>query len=676
MGKSENGTSGKPPETVDEALDRFWIVESIQGQIPDYVGFMSWIYNKEKAIRAVARLPIHAEVGPEPLLQLAIQLLNAAKAAGIEIAAERAFPDPDRFGNPDGKNLELKSLNRGKLLLHYFSEVSPRRREMFAMMAKAASSTLSVTPRSSQLEHREAFFRAVASGDGHLAFKMVGRLRDEEHDLGELAFLEATASFHSNRFDEAIQHAREVPQNAIDWPRAFMLKLESQAYKGDIEAVSESIQSAPGFLYPDFFILYVCQVAVDNNPFPEEAFERVKTIIVEKTRPSTPGSGVYLMWNRYSCQLAVQSIELQRELALRELAVEQTGSERTEIQLDRDLPLRVRQIAYALALDSDLVFKLMRTTLDEAYQKIVKRLINYSPPKRTDYFQALIAQWRVGDRSVFLTNVITNLNMLTADSTPDAWQLVIWAYQEAQILGRSSDCGLLKTKILESPTMAKKLAEVESAVSNDRLDRQLSPMGQLALRSATWDLKSAENESSLWKDAGMISLGFFRILELEFNERLIFPMLELLHMESLNSDFSALKANELRGIVKKAVDFWDKMIRQINRARLEQKGLELGAIELLLRKLADPEGVDASLKSRFRSVLLPRLSSTGIEAFESGELASLIDESQREKFRNPPAHTRYVDLETAQECKAHVHQALQRLIAYTTRNHPGVSMIH
>ena len=151
----------------------------------------------------------------------------------------------------------------------------------------------------------------------------------------------------------------------------------------------------------------------------------------------------------------------------------------------------------------------MMITLDEAYQEIVKRLINYTPPKRKDYFQAMVTQWRVGDRSVFLANVINNLNMLVAEPTPDAWQLIMWAYQEAQILGRSSDCDLLKTKILESPTMTKKLAEAESAVSTDRLDRQLSPMGQVAFRSATWDLQSAENASGLWKDAGMISLGLF-----------------------------------------------------------------------------------------------------------------------------------------------------------------------
>jgi hypothetical protein len=41
---------------------------------------------------------------------------------------------------------------------------------------------------SSQSEHRAAFFLAVREGDELTAFKLVGRLREEAHDLGEVAF--------------------------------------------------------------------------------------------------------------------------------------------------------------------------------------------------------------------------------------------------------------------------------------------------------------------------------------------------------------------------------------------------------------------------------------------------------------------------------------------------------
>ena len=303
-------------------------------------------------------------------------------------------------------------------------------------------------------------------------------------------------------------------------------------------------------------------------------------------------------------------------------------------------------------------------------------MINYAPPRRKDYLQAFVTQWRVGERSVFLKNVIANLNLLATDGTPEAWQLVVWAYQEAQILKRSSDCDVLKRHLLESPEMASKLAQVERAIPASRVERRLSPMGRLALRSADWDLIAAVNDAALWKDFGMISLGFFRILELEFNERLILPMSKELDTELFEKKLSDLGTQGSQGAVKKAFESWDRMRRQINRAREDGKGFELGAIELLLRKLAEPEGIDASIKAVFRSVLVKRLSADGFERFASGELATLIGEPPRERFRNPPAHTRYVSLRTAQACKKYVEDALEILIACTTNDADGASTVH
>lgn len=675
MAKLEYQKSRRPPDTVDEALDRFWVDGSIPGHVPDYAGFTAWIGEKEQAARLVAPLPIHAQATSVPLIQLAWELLKSAEAEGIEITSEGATPDPKRFGKRDGKKSTLKSLNRGKLLLSFFSRVSPRQLEMFLMMAKPADPASSISPSSSQSEHRAEFFRAVALGDEHMAFKMVGRLREEEHDIGELAFLEATASFHSNRFDEAIQHARNVPKGAIDWSRAFMLLLESQALQGDIEALSAEIQASPEFSFPQFFIPYICQIVVENSPTPEESFKQADALINEVADRSQPGIGAFKMWNRHSCELAVQFVEHQRELALRHLAVTQGGGE-ADAQSWEDVPRRVQQVACALAVDADLASKLSEVTLDSAYQEIVKRLMNYSQPERIDYLRALVVQWRIGDHAVFLENVIANLDVLVADSTPEAWQFIVWAYQEAQVLKRTADTELLRRRLVESPTMARKLSEVETVVGTDRLERQLSPMGKLALRSSNWDLLQAEDDSRLWRDAGMISLGFFRILELEFNERLILPMLHAFDLDTFEQQFKILKTGELRGSTKKAVDFWEKMIVPLRRAKLDRKGLELGTLENLLRKVAEVSGVDSALKTGLHSGLIVRLSPKGIDAFKSGHLARLVDGSERERFRNPPAHSRYVNLATARDCKSYTINALDQLIAYTMDVASRNSTIH
>ena len=68
-----------------------------------------------------------------------------------------------------------------------------------------AADPSSVKHTSSQMEHRVAFFSALNSGDDHQAYKMVGRLREEAHDPGEIDYLEALACFKANQFEDAIR---------------------------------------------------------------------------------------------------------------------------------------------------------------------------------------------------------------------------------------------------------------------------------------------------------------------------------------------------------------------------------------------------------------------------------------------------------------------------------------
>jgi hypothetical protein len=88
--------------------------------------------------------------------------------------------------------------------------------------------------------------------------------------------MKATASFHSNRFDEAIKLAREVPTDAIDWPRAFMLLLDSYGYLGDFGPIEDELRTHPEILVPEYFLPYVCQVTIANSPAPKTAFMRLR----------------------------------------------------------------------------------------------------------------------------------------------------------------------------------------------------------------------------------------------------------------------------------------------------------------------------------------------------------------------------------------------------------------
>jgi hypothetical protein len=127
----------------------------------------------------------------------------------------------------------------------------------------------------------------------------------------------------------------------------------------------------------------------------------------------------------------------------------------------------------------------------------------------------------------------------------------------------------------------------------------------------------------------MISLGFFRIIELEFNGRVILPALQNVNIDHLEASLASLKSADANRATKDAVAFWERMLPQIRRSKLEQKGLELGALELLLAKIANPAGPDAALKSSIHAEILRRLTQAGIDAFQSGALARLLDAADR-----------------------------------------------
>jgi hypothetical protein len=653
------------PTTVEEALDRYWKCKGMTYNVPDYAGFGGWLAEKEEAARAVV-VPIHMHTEIPLWTMLALDLIKAAKKAGIEITRDGPVLQQDKFGKSDRMKPSLKCFNKGKLLLWFFRNLPDRERDFYFTIAAISQKGHDISPASqdsSQAEHRMAFFAAVKEGNAHVAFKMLGRLREEAHDPGELEFLEATAFFQENRLSEAIKHARTVAKNNIDAPRATMLILEAHALQGNIDAVEIDLQSAADLTFPRHFVAYLCQVAVANSSEPEASVERAIKIINDMSRAPQEGPGIFQVWNRHSCKLAVQHVEHKQELTLQALAIEQGGSVSTTEEPSAAEPLRGRQIECALAMDSDMVQRLSQCELDSAYTEIVKRLVNYGRPRQEDFVQALMTQWRIGDRSVFLENVLSNVERLISWTPNDGiWQLLTWAYQEALSCSRSTDAKLLREKLGASSAGVERLNDGAALSVADRLERQLSPMGRLALRSAKWDLAQSDNGASIWKDAGMISLGFFRIVELEFNQRLVFPALQDIDLQALETELKRLQSSQAKGTV---VDCWKRMLPRLRKAKQDRKGLELGDLELLLRKLREVNGSDSFLKAPLHAGIIRQLSAGGIAAFRSGELANWLDNGARERFRNPAAHTRYVDLETARESKRYVENALEKLIEYT-----------
>lgn len=105
-------------------------------------------------------------------------------------------------------------------------------------------------------------------------------------------------------------------------------------------------------------------------------------------------------------------------------------------------------------------------------------------PGLPEFLQALLIQRRIGDLSAFVRNVVGELENLRRLKCDEAWDLICNAYQEALVLGLREEAEGLRAALLASPAIHLRLSEMEAASESDRIERQLSPMGRLALRAA------------------------------------------------------------------------------------------------------------------------------------------------------------------------------------------------
>src|SRR5262249_45582338 len=185
---------------------------------------------------------------------------------------------------------------------------------------------------------------------------------------------------------------------------------------------------------------------------------------------------------------------------------------------------------------------------------------------------------------------------------------------------------------------------------------RLSLVGRKAYEAAMLELASTRDRGDLWKDAGMISLGFFRVLEWELNRTLVLPSLSQIDRDVLARLYSELPP--------KRQDSWRVVCEASRRvvAGGNVKGLELGPLEAWLghvRKEAHPG--EESLRDLFRAPVLKLLTEPGQQALDAGGIEGLIKLDKRERYRNPAAHTRFVSLAIARECKEHVDRSLESL---------------
>jgi hypothetical protein len=194
--------------------------------------------------------------------------------------------------------------------------------------------------------------------------------------------------------------------------------------------------------------------------------------------------------------------------------------------------------------------------------------------------------------------------------------------------------------------------KLTGAAERQRLAAGLTTMGRMSYLDAAAALDAAVVNNTLWRDCSLIALGFFRVLEIELNDKLVRPVARALDFAHLRAALQSLPEKRARG--------WANRLAHLEGTiREKHQGLMFGQLNDLLQ-IARGLGRqnEAALRTPIQEAFGLALTAEGQAALADGRLHAIVDSDHVQRFRNPPAHGSFLKLKDAQACEAVVTPAL------------------
>ena len=187
--------------------------------------------------------------------------------------------------------------------------------------------------------------------------------------------------------------------------------------------------------------------------------------------------------------------------------------------------------------------------------------------------------------------------------------------------------------------------EEDSKIS--KIKNCLSDKGKSTLIMAEREYKLSEKEDYGWKDAGILSFSFYKIIEVEFNNyiKLLFNKCTYDDIENIEVPKDNWKQN-LK--VLKAI------YRKMNNLPLDDDissvppSLMLGNINFLLTKLNDNNDLARFINEKLREALSEKFDDVD---YIIRLMKMYTNKEKIMKYRNPPAHAMYLKYDVAVECR-------------------------
>ncbi len=512
------------------------------------------------------------------------------------------------------------------------------------------------------IKHR--FMIALQRRDKSMSFKLLGRMRDL--DKGENDYFEGLAHYINGEYEQAIRYAKRIKEDEIDYPSGMALILECYALAGDAYGFIEFFHQIKYTLNKWHFayLLISLVIRLENEDDISFVFasDNIKYIDSCKFDESI---------DEYYKNLLVQlvaDILIEGILVIEEKDVHDlVGCVELSNKKDRRLKLLFQALSLFPEgqnkyLDEDYYKdKKISEVKTDAERYILELLLNNNEYKDFNkYKKAFLAVLKLGDINGFLNIISINfdgLAWLADNGEQSAEELLRLAYIEGSVIGNIDE------------RVKKRIEDENLDFSNDITDRKiydfLSDQGRLAFEAAEWQYEKSSEEDYGWRDAGMISLSYYRIIELELNTKVIVPLISKIEYQILKDEFDNKKNTFSSDSQKKRYDKkWTAVLtiaEKINRDEFDGRGLMLGAVKMFFESIGSKYDSGDPVSSIIKSKLTEIFNEQGIGKFEEGFFETITSDSNRNKFRNPPAHSRYLTYNTACECRELFRDTMKQL---------------
>jgi hypothetical protein len=143
-------------------------------------------------------------------------------------------------------------------------------------------------------------------------------------------------------------------------------------------------------------------------------------------------------------------------------------------------------------------------------------------------------------------------------------------------------------------------------------------------------MDSSAEQDMLWRDAGLIALGYFRILEVELNERFVRPVADGIPLVQLDNVIAAAPTD--------AKKHWKNALESLKSVASNPSGRwMLGPLRKMFDDFAHPPShIDINLREFVQSAFEAQLTPTGRDAFYSQELLETISSSRVDSIATLP----------------------------------------